>query len=98
MRPFAGRRRKDLDVAQATFPRQLLNVVRRIAMEVPLSGIDVVEVAPPCDHAEVTGFLASRVVLEALSGPRGGGGGWRAIRPGPPGGRSHRYRMGVRHR
>jgi agmatinase len=48
--------------------RQLLDAVRRIAMELPLVGIDVVEVAPPYDHAEVTGFLANRVVLEALSG------------------------------
>ena len=34
----------------------------------PLAGIDVVEVSPPYDHAEVTAFLANRVVLEALSG------------------------------
>ena len=48
--------------------RQLLDAVRRIAMTVPLAGIDVVEVSPPYDHAEVTAFLANRVVLEALSG------------------------------
>ena len=48
--------------------RQLLDAVRRIAMEVPVAGIDVVEVAPPYDHAEITAFLAGRVVLEALSG------------------------------
>jgi agmatinase len=48
--------------------RQLLDSVRRIAIEVPLAGMDVVEVAPPYDHAEVTAFLANRVVLEALSG------------------------------
>ncbi len=48
--------------------RQLLDAVRRIAMELPLAGIDVVEVAPPFDHAEVTAYLANRVVLEALSG------------------------------
>jgi agmatinase len=48
--------------------RQLLDAVRRIAMELPLAGLDIVEVAPPYDHAEVTGFLANRVVLEALSG------------------------------
>jgi agmatinase len=48
--------------------RQLLDSVRRIAMELPLAGIDVVEMAPPYDHAEVTAFLANRVVLEALSG------------------------------
>jgi agmatinase len=48
--------------------RQLLDAVRRIAMELPLAGLDVVEVAPPYDQAEVTAFLANRVVLEALSG------------------------------
>jgi agmatinase len=48
--------------------RALLDAVRRIAMEMPLAGIDVVEVSPPYDHAEVTAFLANRVVLEALSG------------------------------
>ncbi len=48
--------------------RQLLDAVRRIAMELPVAGMDVVEVAPPYDHAEVTAFLANRVVLEALSG------------------------------
>jgi agmatinase len=48
--------------------RQLLDAVRRIAMELPLAGVDVVELAPPYDHAEVTAYLANRVVLEALSG------------------------------
>lgn len=48
--------------------RQLLDAVRRIAMELPLAGVDVVEVAPPYDHAEVTAYLGNRVVLEALSG------------------------------
>jgi agmatinase len=48
--------------------RQLLDAVRRIAMEMPLAGIDVVEVSPPYDNAEVTSFLGNRVVLEALSG------------------------------
>jgi agmatinase len=48
--------------------RQLLDSVRRIAYELPLVGIDVVEVSPPYDHADITSFLANRVVLEALSG------------------------------
>jgi agmatinase len=48
--------------------RQLLDAVRRISMELPLAGIDVVEVAPAYDHAEVTALLANRVVLEVLSG------------------------------
>ena len=53
--------------------RQLLDAVRRIAMEAELGGMDVVEVSPPYDHAEVTAYLANRVVLEAL-----GGVAWRA--------------------
>jgi agmatinase len=73
--------------------RQLLDAVRLIAMEVPLAGVDVVEVAPPYDHAEVTAFLGNRIVLEALSGvawrrrgEAGGGGeagGAGAQRPDP---------------
>jgi agmatinase len=48
--------------------RQLLDAVRRAAYELPLSGIDVVEVAPPYDHADITALLGNRVVLEVLSG------------------------------
>lgn len=48
--------------------RQLLDAVRRCAMELPVVGLDVVEVSPPYDHAEVTAYLANRVVLEALAG------------------------------
>ena len=47
--------------------RQLLDAVRRVCYELPIGGIDVVEVSPPYDHAEITSFLANRVVLEALS-------------------------------
>jgi agmatinase len=48
--------------------RQLLDAVRWIAMELPVAGLDVVEVSPPYDTAEITAYLANRVVLEALSG------------------------------
>jgi agmatinase len=48
--------------------RQLLDSVRRVAYELPVVGVDVVEVSPPYDHAEITSLLANRVVLEALSG------------------------------
>ena len=47
--------------------RQLLDAVRRICRELPVAGIDVVEVSPPYDHAEITAYLANRVCLEALS-------------------------------
>ena len=48
--------------------RQLLDAVRRLAMELPVAGMDVVEVSPPYDNAEITAYLGNRVVLEALSG------------------------------
>ena len=48
-------------------PRDLLRAVRRIAAEVEIAGMDVVEVSPPYDHAEVTAMAANRVVLEAIS-------------------------------
>src|SRR3954468_14383971 len=47
--------------------RELLDAVRRICLELPVVGVDVVEVAPPYDHADITAALANRVVLEALS-------------------------------
>jgi agmatinase len=47
--------------------RELLDAVRRICLELPVVGIDVVEVSPPYDHADITAALANRVVLEALS-------------------------------
>jgi agmatinase len=48
--------------------RQLLDAVSRICYELPVLGVDVVEVSPPYDHAEITVFLGNRVVLEALAG------------------------------
>lgn len=48
--------------------RALLDAVRRVGCELPLAGVDVVEVSPPYDHSEVTAYLANRVVLETLSG------------------------------
>jgi agmatinase len=47
--------------------RQLLDAVRRVCLELPVVGMDVVEVSPPYDHADITAALANRVVLEALS-------------------------------
>src|ERR671927_133793 len=47
--------------------RQLLDSVSRICLELPVVGVDVVEVSPPYDHADITAALANRVVLEALS-------------------------------
>jgi len=47
--------------------RELLEAVRRICLELPVIGLDIVEVAPAFDHADITAILANRVVLEALN-------------------------------
>ncbi|HEX4815606.1 MAG TPA: agmatinase [Nonomuraea sp.] len=47
--------------------RQLLDAVRRICYELPVAGMELVEVAPPYDHADITAYLGNRVILEALS-------------------------------
>jgi agmatinase len=63
--------------------RQLLDAVRRVGAELPMVGLDVVEVSPPYDSAGVTAALANRVVLEALSGlaARRRGSTWDPARP-----------------
>ena len=74
--PLCRRRRGRSGSAPATgtpepgglTPRQLLDAVRRIAMELPVAGVDIVELSPPFDHAEVTAYLGNRIALEALSG------------------------------
>ncbi|MFM1918219.1 MAG: agmatinase [Actinomycetota bacterium] len=63
--------------------RQLLDAVREIAYRVPIVGMDVVEVAPPFDHADITALLGNRVILEALSGmaKRRSGESWDRYEP-----------------
>jgi agmatinase len=48
-------------------PREMLRAVRQIVSQVELVGMDVVEVSPPYDTADVTAALAHRCVLEAIS-------------------------------
>jgi agmatinase len=49
--------------------RQILDAVRRCALELPVVGMDLVEVAPAYDGpGQITAFLANRIVLEALCG------------------------------
>jgi agmatinase len=49
-------------------PRELLTAVRRLCHELPIAGMEVVEVSPPYDPASVTALVAHRCVTEALSG------------------------------
>lgn len=47
--------------------RELLNAVRTIALSLDLCGLDIVEVSPPYDHADITALLANRTALEVIS-------------------------------
>ncbi|MGQ0797187.1 MAG: agmatinase [Methanobacteriota archaeon] len=47
--------------------RELLRAVREVVRRTDVVAMDVVEVSPPYDHAEVTAMAAHRCVLEALS-------------------------------
>jgi agmatinase len=47
--------------------RELLAAVRQLVLAKGMVGMEVVEVSPPYDHAEVTAMAAHRVVLEAIS-------------------------------
>ena len=72
----------DIDVADPAFApgtgspepggltsRELLHAVRRLAAEVGIAGMDVVEVSPPYDSGNnITCMLAHRVVMEGLTG------------------------------
>ncbi len=47
--------------------RELLRAIRQVVGAVELVGMDVVEVSPPYDHAEITAAAAHRMVMEAIS-------------------------------
>ena len=48
--------------------RELLRAIRSLTTQRGLAGMDLVEVSPPYDHANITAMAAHRVVCEALSG------------------------------
>jgi agmatinase len=47
--------------------REVLRAVRRICATVDIAAMDIVEVSPPYDHADVTSSAAHRAALEAIS-------------------------------
>jgi agmatinase len=47
--------------------REVLRAIRQIVAATELVGMDIVEVAPPYDHAETTAMAANRAALEAIS-------------------------------
>ena len=48
--------------------RELLRAARRITAELPIAGMEIVEVAPAYDPSGITAVNAHRLVIEALSG------------------------------
>jgi agmatinase len=63
----------------------LLRLVRQLCYEHDVAGVDVVEVAPAYDHAELTVNAAHRVVFEALAGMAARRrDATTGARPGPP--------------
>ncbi len=46
---------------------ELLDLFNVVLSRVPLRGMDVVEVCPPCDSGDVTSVLAAKAVVEATS-------------------------------
>ena len=46
--------------------RELLELLRAVFARLPVRALDIVEVAPPLDHADVTSFAAARVIYEIL--------------------------------
>ena len=47
-------------------PREALAAIRLVAQE-GLIGMDLVEIAPPYDHADITSLLGARVVMDTLA-------------------------------
>jgi agmatinase len=62
----------------------LLRLVRQLCYEHDVAGVDVVEVAPAYDHAELTVNAAHRVVFEALAGMAARRRDAAQAKPGPP--------------
>jgi len=45
--------------------RDLLELIRFVFMSLPVRALDVVEVAPPLDHSDITSFAALKAIYEA---------------------------------
>ena len=62
----------------------LLRMVRQLCHEHDVAGVDIVEVAPAYDHAELTVNAAHRVAFEALAGMAARRRDAAGAKPGPP--------------
>jgi agmatinase len=51
--------------------RELLSAVRHAGLGLDICAVDIVEVCPPFDHADITALAAERVAVEILTGMAG---------------------------
>jgi agmatinase len=51
--------------------RELLELLRVVFARLPLRALDIVEVAPPLDNADVTSFAAAKVIYEVFGWVKG---------------------------
>lgn len=61
--------------------REVLDLLHHL-FDLPLVGMDIVEVAPPLDHSDITAFAAQRLLMEAVGAVAGKGPSPGLRRPG----------------
>lgn len=47
--------------------REVIELVRAIVTDLPVKGMDLVEVAPPLDHADITSWAALKIIYEVFA-------------------------------
>lgn len=52
--------------------RELLELLRIVFTQLPIRALDIVEVAPPLDHADLTSFAAAKVIYEVFGWVKSG--------------------------
>jgi agmatinase len=52
--------------AGGLYTRQLLSFLRIIFARLPVRALDLVEVAPPLDHADITSLAAIKIIYEVF--------------------------------
>jgi agmatinase len=48
-------------------PREALYLLKRIVQNVPVCGLEVVEVSPPYDISDMTSLMATRVICDTMA-------------------------------
>ena len=64
-------------------PIDLLRIVRQLVLELDVVAFDIMEVAPPYDHADITVNNAHRLIWEALAAMSAEGARRRGLALGP---------------